>query len=234
MNEHEALLLIPSLEDAETDGLRFGAARRQAQLSRLRDAVLARKIRTRVARHAASATARTAAYRATQRNAAAGVGGRAAGGASRAILGGTASVLLAVGAVAVIGRRLWSGDTLEQMGAELNALALGDVDDDARGRTAARNELEANAGLMRHIGQKGSYPALERIQRSLADRYATKEKGKSLILQAKGMEVNGTLEQLIARIRQAWMLAWYGNNGDEAVRRFQYRAGAVRRAHTNG
>lgn len=194
----EAMVIRPDLGQAEEALARLPGAKHAAEVSRLAAAVRERAIAGRVLRHAA---------------------------ARRALAG---AVLLGIGALAVIGPHLWQGGSMESLSAELNSLILGEADDDARARGQARDYLTSNRALVAHVGQKGISPALERIMADLSDRAKVRERGASEILKAKAFASHGTIEQLLQKLRAAFLRGWNGTGGNQELDRVKKRLGRMR------
>lgn len=230
----EAMVIRPDIGEAESALAKLPGAKQAAELSRLAAAVRERQIAGRVLRHVAANRALAGAGGATVRSAASGFMGAAAGGASRAALGAAGSALLAVGAVAIIGPHLWQGGSMETLSAEFNSLLLGEADDDARARGAARDYLSGNAALVAHVGRKGVSPALERIMRDLSDRGKVRERGTSEILKAKAFASHGTIEQLLQKLKAAFLRGWNGSGGDSSLYLVRSRLGRLRTSQTSG
>lgn len=224
----EAMVIRPDLGQAEEALARLPGAKHAAEVSRLAAAVRERQIAGRVLRHAAARRALAGAAGATSRAASSGFMGAAAGGATRAALGGAGAVLLGIGALAVIGPHLWQGGSMESLSAELNSLILGEADDDARARGQARDYLTSNRALVAHVGQKGISPALERIMGDLSDRAKVRERGASEILKAKAFASHGPIEQLLQKLKAAFLRGWNGTGGDQELDRVRKRLGRMR------
>ena len=110
----------------------------------------------------------------------------------------------------------------------IGAVILGEADDDARARGQARDYLTSNRALVAHVGRKGISPALERIMGDLSDRAKVRERGASEILKAKAFASHGPIEQLLQKLKAAFLRGWNGSGGDQELDRVRKRLGRMR------
>lgn len=179
-----------------------GAVRRRGVLPTL--------VRARVARRAITTASKSS------------IVGRASSGLTRLIGGATVGIVVA-GAVAL---RLISGRSFENLGAELNEILLGDLDDKARVARSVRQKL-ATPDVLRAIGQRGAVGAqLRSVGRDLKALELQKQRGLAAFERDKFFQVNGVLDILIIRLRNKIRAMWTGVGGPAAVEelRVNYQA----------
>lgn len=188
-------------------------------LRRLR---LMRAMRRRRARIANAARSRKATRvsrigRAGMTRGAQGLARGAARMAGRAALGNPIGVIIA-GLIAggIVALRLGSGKTFEQMGDEMNAMLLGDMDEAARAKMTVRHRFQGDELLARIRGQSGKQNAqMNRIAEDLFRVEKQYEDGKALI--QREFPVNNTFDMLILRAQEAFQKAWAAVGGDNTM-----------------
>lgn len=155
--------------------------------------------------------------------------GRAAGMAAR---GGMVAaratpvglIITAVVVAVAVTARLASGRSFENMGQQLNNMFLGDMDEEARAAMQTRQRLGSDPDIARIIGQEGRvnsqvaavFTDLEKLRKRELD-------GATLIRSAEGMQVNGLLDMLILRARDALVAAWNGSGGPDKVENLRHK-----------
>lgn len=141
---------------------------------------------------------------------------------SRAAKAAANPVVLGIAALAmtaVVVGRLASGKPFEGMGSELNNLLLGDMDDAARAKMSVRSQFESDPDLMRFIESQGGVTSqIRKVMADLSDIETKRQKGKSMIEQA--FPVNGMLDFLILRIKEALTGSWSKHAVPQAIEDF--------------
>lgn len=151
--------------------------------------------------------------------------GRAVGaagrlGSSARLLASPAAILFGVFAVAVVAAgRLIANKPFEGIGAEVNAMILGDIDDEARATMAVRNSLESDPHLTRFVGQQGAITSqIRRVAADLKQIAFQEQKGTTKF--AEDYPVNNWLDAIILRAVQVFKGEWEGK-GTRAVEKLQ-------------
>lgn len=204
-----------------------GLVRRVRQLRRLR------KLATRRAGRPgkASATARRLAQ--AGRGAAVRGGAR---GAARALATPIGAVVAGIAVIGLVALRLASGQPIEGMGEQVNKILLGDADDEARARTATKQQLKSSTNITSILGREyataikaGKASAGVNTQvKKIADEFTRMntrdELGASIIREA--FPVNNTLDMLIIRARDVIVATWNGNGGESSVDKLAQKLGS--------
>lgn len=133
------------------------------------------------------------------------------------LLGGVVTAFVVAGVVAL---RIASGQPLEGIGAQVNRMLLGDLDDHARAKLATRRQLQADPDLARIVGQQGEVtPQIAALGRDLYELNLRDEKAKSLF--AEAFPANNVVDMLILRGAEALKRAWSGAGGAAAVTKLE-------------
>jgi hypothetical protein len=207
--------------DANRDQ-RSGLIQRMARLRRQRSMVRAARGRARMRRAAQAGTgiARTAKT--------ASMFGRAASLGNPVSAGLTA--LLVAGLVAL---RLGTGRPLEGIGAEINKVILGDLDEEARAKTSVRTQLQGDSNIARIMGQENVVNAqITKVSKDLYDVARREEIGRTALFEA--MPVNNLLDNLILRAASALQTGWERFNGPANMERFESNYKASRTGGVGG
>jgi hypothetical protein len=219
MSRRDEMVIRPTMGPDQQASARVEARdQRRLDHARGRDGLL-RRLRALRLRRLRQKRLRT--MRAEQRRTDVAKGGRAAlrggvravgGAASRGLTRAAGSALrnpyvlaaAAIAAVVVVGIRLGTGKSFEQMGSELNAMLLGNADDEARARMTVRHRFQSDEILTRIRSQSGQTNAqMNRIAQDLFRVEKQYEEGKSLIEREFG--VNGTWDMLLLRGRDKFV-----------------------------
>lgn len=165
---------------------------------------LARKIfGRRAARRGAARAGASAARKAAMRARGAASAGRAAAGAGRvarlATINPVTAVAAALAAVAVVGARISSGKSFDQIGESLQEVFLGGADDEARAKMEVRNRFMSNDNLAEVAGRAGGVTSqMKKLYEFEYERQLLVEKGKGAIRRELG--VNQTADMVILRL----------------------------------
>lgn len=153
-------------------------------------------------------------------------GGVARGAAGVAVRGaGRAALFNPVGAIigvmlvaAAVTLRLASGKSFETLGQQVNQMLIGDMDDEARASMAASRMITGNPNLLELMGREGK--ANHQVNAIYDDFYRMQlrtERAASAIREDPHFAYNGVFDMLILRAKKAFLAAWNGNGGPDAV-----------------
>lgn len=230
MDSSDDIVIRPSLRPTAKAGARSRAAiERRIEAHKAKGGAFWRIARLRGLRSARRAL--DAARSAASPVRASGLSGMGAGGiagmATRAVTSTMGAVVMGVLVAAVTTLRLASGKPLEGTGEELNSLILGDLDDEARAALGVRGDLKGNESVARIVGQEGRINSqIRSIANDLIEQRRRREVGASLF--RKEFAVNGTLDMLILRGRDAAVAAWKAAGGESTLSSIQ---GGLDRIH---
>lgn len=192
MANRDDMVLTPTLEEEKAaaptlarEG-RTVAGRRKGKRRLVRRAAIAHAARRRVSKVARAA--RTA---------------RAGGGlgAGRFALG--AGVLGLAAVAAAIVWRLQSDRSFKGAGHDIAKALLGDLDERAIAREMVLDRLRSSPELMYHIGRHGVTPEVRQLGASLEKLYYPQVKGAAMFDEDPYFDVNGSLDMLILRAKEA-------------------------------
>ena len=223
------MVIRPSIGDdvdVSTPHGRESVSRGLASLVGHRGGAVERAVRARIAAQLRKLATVRGAARTAARLAGAGravsVAGRVATGARAAAANPLVLLLgaLAVGTLAA--GRYFTGRPFEGIGADLNELLLGDVDDDARATRTVRDRLAGDPSIARFVGERGAIGS--QIRRVAADLKAVeleRERGLSAI--GREFPVDGMLDMLLVRAVDAFRGGWSKRAGTAQVETLQRR-----------
>ena len=201
---------------------RAGLIQRMARLRRQRSLARAARGRASLRRAARAGTgvARTAR--------AASMFGRAASLGNP--VGASLTALLVAGLVTL---RLGTGRPLEGIGAELNKVILGDLDEEARAKTSVRGQISGDPNLARIMGQENAVNAqITKVSKDLYDFARREEIARTALSEA--MPVDNLLDNLILRAAAALRTGWERFNGPANMERLEANYQASRTAGIKG
>lgn len=140
------------------------------------------------------------------------------------------TALLVAGLVAL---RLGTGRPLEGIGAELNKVILGDLDEEARAKNSVRTQLQGDSNIARIMGQENVVNAqITKVSRDLYEFARREEIGKSALFEA--MPVNNLLDNLILRAASALQTGWERFSGPANMERLESNYKASRTGGIGG
>jgi hypothetical protein len=159
-----------------------------------------------------------------------GMRGPPGGGRALTAGGGVVAGLAIAAVVAAVIAREVSGRSFENMGKNLNSLLLGEVDDDARARMWARDQIIGTPGLAFYVGQQGKVDAsIRAIHNDLYKQRLNFEKNRSAIREDKDFQVNDNWADLaVEAVRRIWKKVWASKDMDAEARQFQKAIEVVR------
>jgi len=188
-----------------------------------------RMVKARMGRKAArraggALKARRAAKLARASRAAAGAGRGAAAAAARGGARAAASnpigwIVAAVVVVGAVAGRLISGRSFENMGANINKVLLGDLDEQARAASDTRQRFAGDSQLAEIVGKEGRVNSqVSSIFTDLKNMRERELRGASLFREDKAFQGNSTiLDQLIVRGADAIKKGWDALDGNGRV-----------------
>jgi len=202
--------------------------KKRSVLRRIAKARAARKLRrARTARSGRRAVSAAKGARGAMKAASA-VGRQVAGGAGRAAVANPiGAIVAAVVVAAVVAIRLGTGRSMENMGAQVNKMLLGDSDEEARSYMDTRKRFSGDRHIVRMIAQDGANNSqLKSIFDDIREAREEELKGASKFLEDDMFQVNSTLDILILRAAGLFTQGWVAAGGNEAVEK-------LRRARTD-
>lgn len=147
------------------------------------------------------------------------VGGNAARAAVLNPIGLITTGLLVGAAVSL---RLLSGQSFEGLGARLNNILLGDLDDEARAKIATRRQLASDSDIARIVGKEdGINSQIFELAHDLNRENLRREKGISRIREDERIEVNSLIDILILRAKDLILNGFNSAGGQEKVTSIQ-------------
>lgn len=127
------------------------------------------------------------------------------------------AVVAAVVATGVI-TRLVSGRSFENMGAQINKMLLGDMDEAARADIDTRKRLGGDREVARIIGIEGKVNnQIARLHADLARLRKMELDGSSKITEDKYFQSNSAIDMLILRAKEVFEKVWKSSDGPDAV-----------------
>lgn len=130
------------------------------------------------------------------------------------------AALMALLVAGVVTLRLGTGKPLEGVGAEINKLLLGDLDEEARAKTAVRSHWSGDPNTARIMGQEGAVNAqISKVSKDLFAFARREEIGKSALFEA--MPVDNLLDNLILRAASALRTGWDRFKGPSNLEKLQ-------------
>ena len=219
------MVMTPSLgqQFAPTARTKAREDRRTAFLNKrhgLRDKLLKARAAAKLRRaHTARMSKRTAVLRRGGRGGAAAIRGLSGGGGLRAAaaspIGAIVAAVVVAGFVAI---RLGTGRSFENMGAQMNKMLIGDLDEQARAAIDTRKTLGGDKHIARIIAQEGAVNSqVKSIAEDLKAIRLRELMGASEFLEDKHFQADNTLDILIIRARDLLVQAFNGAGGEDAV-----------------
>lgn len=238
MTSVDDMVLTPTVGDVAQPAARqrakalrrmYGAARKKATLSRIMQFQALRRI----VRRQRYGKALDNAGKLARKGAGAVTGGRV-GRATTALNPVTIAVAgLVVASVAAL--RLGTGQSFGNMGAQVNNMLLGDLDDEARAAMDVRNQLSGDADIARIVGKEGKVNAQIRSVAGDLRRLATeRQKGLSVFREDTTFQVNNILDQLILRARDKFKQSFGSSGGGAALDKLQRKYSEVTQIAAGG
>ena len=220
MTNRDDIIIRPRLGDVNSSAVtRAREERRIAGRGRGKRGLVARLLRRKAAakfarRQAGKFGRRSATVRA---GSAALRGGSKAGGA-RALANPAGAIVAALVVAGVVAVRIGTGTSFEGMGAKLNKMLLGDMDEQARATMDVRKRLSGDSHLARITAQEGGVNSqILSIAEDMRDIRKRELDGSSTFLENEEFQANTTLDILILRAKDAFTTAFWGAGGRDAI-----------------
>lgn len=192
------MVFRPSAKLSRGTGAASGRIRQQRELDRItrhKRGRIARLARLRAARKARAGrrVARMAERRATS--------SLVSRGAKRLLLSPPGWIIAGLLVAAAVVLRLATGRSYENMGAKLNDIIFGDLDDQARANMAGRQAVTSNNLLMELHGKDAATSKhVQELIRYHAKRAKQSQDAMRVLMEDKDLQVNGFLDLLVIKI----------------------------------
>lgn len=133
---------------------------------------------------------------------------------------GAAAAVLVVGSLVAL--RLASGRSFENMGAKVNQILLGDIDDKARAKIATRRQLASDSDLARIIGTQGAVNSqIASVAQDLNRLNYERERAVSAFREDPRFQDNGIFDQMIERAKSL-ILSAFGEKGQTSLAKLEF------------